>query len=119
MKITLNNIAAVFAICFVAFPTSAISDENNMLFLFEEKLEHPYSNGWSGMLGKIEYGQADVYINSTGKSAEFDGILSINCTGSGHFWKAAGIGGENANPKWVKEAAPREVIAKARKAFCK
>ena len=119
MKISLKKLAPLFAICCMAIPTTALSDENNMVFLFEEKLEHPYSNGWSGMLGKSEYGEADVYINSTGKSADFDGILSINCTGSNHTWKAAGIGGENANPNWVKETVPREVFARARKAFCK
>ena len=119
MKTSPKKIAPLFALCCMAIPTSALGDENNMVFLFEQKLEHPYSNGWSGMLGKSEYGQADVYINATGKSAEFDGILSINCTGSGHYWKAAGIGDQNASSKWVKEAVPREVFAKARKEFCK
>ena len=120
MKFSLKKIVTVFAICFVVIPTSALSHSDSFVSLFFEQLEQPYSNSWDGMLISSDSGQTDAYIKGEGKSVEFHGILSINCSdGSGHYWKAASIWDEPATASQLKQTVPPDVTTNARKEFCR
>ena len=86
-------------------------DSDGRTFLFDETLEHPFSNAWSGIrISGNGSGQTDVHIKSDGKTV-FEGTLSINCdSASGHFW--------TSNESEAAETVPFEVISNARRHFC-
>jgi len=92
-------------------------DGEGGVFLFEEKVEGVYGNNrWGKPLGPIPDRFIKIKVTAEGKTAEFDGVLSLDCRmASGHRWTAASNfrGSVNAD-----EIVPREVPVNARKFFC-
>lgn len=92
-------------------------DGEGGVFLFDEKVEGVYSNSWWGKpLGPIPNRMIEIKVTAEGKTAEFEGVLSLDCRmTSGHQWKATSNfrGSVNAD-----EIVPRDVPVNARKFFC-
>ncbi len=92
-------------------------DGEGGVFLFEEKVEGVYGNNWWGKsLGPIPDRFIEIKVTAEGKTAEFEGVLSLDCRmASGHQWKAASNfrGSVNAD-----EIVPHDVPVNARKFFC-
>lgn len=86
------------------------------VFLFEEKVEI-YANLWSGIAinDRVEAGQAEVLIRAEGKTADFYGILSINCENTESFWISAVNFGETVD---ASEVVPKNVVTNASFWFC-
>ena len=102
-----------------AAPSPGHLDKQGRYFLFREPVEM-YWNDWTGMpLNRGTAGQIDVHILGEGKSQEFDGVVSLNCTtGSGFFWKEASVWGKSASESDIAGAVPLVVISNARNLFC-
>jgi hypothetical protein len=88
--------------------------------LYKQELEGVYFNSWTGMKVSGSPGnQVDVHVLGEGKSVDFNGILSINCSsGSGYFWKTASNFHESLSEVQITEIVPIEVVAKSNATFC-
>jgi hypothetical protein len=87
-------------------------DADGRTTLLYEQLEGVYGNAWSGMrVSGDGYGQTDVHIRGEGKTAMFDGILSINCEDpAGSYWLT--------NDEATNNTVPLHAIVNARRFFC-
>ena len=61
------------------------------IFLYEEKVEI-YWNDWWGHPHRSDYeiqkyGQAELTVRGEGKTVDFTGTLSMNCSNAKYFWK--------------------------------
>ena len=87
--------------------------------LFRQPVEL-YWNDWFGTLIRKDEGETIVLVESEGKTSEFNGILSHNCSASDkYFWKSASDYG-NAIDLSVDDAVniPKEVVNKVFEDFC-
>ena len=98
-----------------------MAGQADRVLLLKQELEGGYSDDWSG--GLVSSGQGDqveVHIQREGKSGDFDGILSINCTSqSGYYWKTASDYSHALSEAELAETVPIEVISKAKSTFCR
>lgn len=103
------------------FSVNCLADSANQIcrkeaFLYEEKVEI-YWNEWSGLAinDSAETSQAEILIRASGKTADFYGILSINCNNAKSFWISAVNYGK---PVEASQVVPQEVMMKASVSFC-
>jgi hypothetical protein len=87
-------------------------DAEGRIQLLYEPVEGVYGNFWSGMrVSGNGKNQTDIHVRGEGKTAMFEGILSLNCESkSGHLWLTS--------ERDANETVPTEVIANARRFFC-
>lgn len=90
--------------------------------LYREPVEGLW-NDWHGQRATSDTAnQPDVLITGLGKTADFTGVLSLNCEpGGGQFWKAAGHFGKpllGAEGALLEPVVPGIVLEKARALFC-
>lgn len=90
--------------------------------LFRQPVEGLW-NDWHGQRVTTDTAnQPDVLITGLGKTADFTGVLSLNCEpGGGQFWKAAGHFGKpllDAEGGLLEPVVPAIVLEKARALFC-
>lgn len=86
------------------------------IYLYREPVEM-YWNDWRGVaVNHLTTGQAEVYIEGVGKTAQFEGVLSINCSNGMNYWAAVG----RIDEGYAQEpsAVPDLVIKRAVKIFC-
>lgn len=92
--------------------TSARTPREVGQHLYREKVEI-YWNDWRGVrTSDGSLGSADVYVEGSGKTAQFDGVVSFNCQNGKHYWKVA----SQTEPDIY---VPRGAIDAARRAFCR
>ena len=105
----------------IADPEVGMMTPDGHIFLYREPVEE-FWNDWTGMrVNNPKSKQADVYIKSEGKTAGFNGILSLHCPqGWGHVWIAGafGIGQHPRTEEFYDETIPKVVVAQARRFFC-
>lgn len=116
-------ITGLSAICCLMLPVSASGwtvgerGGEGSVFLYDQPVEGVYGNNWWGKsVSSGASGQIDVYITGEGKTADFVGVVSLNCDNvSGHNWKTASNFGTPVN---VNDIVPLGVVVNARKFFC-
>ena len=94
--------------------------KDGRLFLYREKVD-AYWNDWSGMrvYRNISEGEIKVYIYGEGKTSEFDGIVSINCSSkSAGEWIAGRNFFKSLNKMQIAKIVPSQVVNVARRLFC-
>jgi hypothetical protein len=103
-----------------ASPKVGSATRDGRKFIYREKVE-AYWNDWSGLkVGGEDGDQPSVHIRGEGKTADFEGVLSLNCSsGSGYLWKTASNFSKNLNEAAITEIVPLDVLAGAKKLFCK
>ena len=119
-------IAALGAICCLLLPMSASGwtvgerGDEGSVFLYDEQLEGVYGNSWWGKsVGAGGSGPIDVRITGEGKTADFDGVVNLNCANaSGHSWKSASNFGAPVKGDATDAMPPDDVVLNARKIFC-
>ena len=102
-------------------PQVGMITSDGHVFLYREPVEG-FWNDWAGMrVNNPESKQANVYIEGSGKTANFHGVVSISCPrGYGHFWYTGAFGGglQPATKAELKELVPKDVVVQARRFFC-
>lgn len=93
------------------------------VFLYEEKIEGSYWNEWWGHPLKskddvINLGQAEITIRGEGKTVDFVGMLSINCSNGKYFWAGTQNFIDPITEIEAEEIVPKQVITNAIRLFC-
>jgi hypothetical protein len=91
-------------------------------YLFREPVEM-YWNDWFGfpIMTPSSAGTRQVRLTvvGEGKSADFVGQLSINCSNGKFFWEiAAQFGTALPSEKAINDFVPGQVVSNARRLFC-
>lgn len=94
------------------------------VFLYREPVER-YWNDWVAypLMARERLptaGQAELSVRGQGKTADFNGTLSINCENGKHYWKGAeNLGNALTEDAALEEAVPAQAIASAARLFCR
>jgi hypothetical protein len=113
----------IFLICSSAYAQQAelrlgSKDGDNRIFLYREPVAIGYWNNWSGVALIVDrFGSVDVNIRGEGKSASFDGNISINCRNGKFYWTAVP---KDKTLTWTSVSEiPDVVVQNTYKIFCK
>ena len=76
-----------------------------------------YWNNWTG----VKLPERNAYISGFGKSAQFDGIISLNCNDAKHSWITASNSAIETcmTESEINQIVPPQTISAAFRAFCK
>ena len=105
---------------FIALFSATSYAEITRVELLRVDLGGVYWDKWTGLpvVDKVR-GKVDVHIKGEGKTAVFEGIVTIFCTNGGGFdWKTATFWGDPATEGDLKAKVPKKVIERAREKFC-
>ena len=96
---------------------------NGGQYLYREPIEM-YWNDWVAypLLDRKNlpsHDQVEALIKAEGKSAEFYGVLSINCNNGKHYWQGTPSNfGDALNNARLKSVVPQQVVNNAITLFC-
>lgn len=113
---SLFMVCMLFSAAHAATPQQGDKLKDGMVFLYREKVEI-YWNDWTAK----QLSGSKIYIAGEGKTAGFEGIVSLNCdSASGYSWITASndrrrLGISEAE---IKEAVPIQALSSAFTLFC-
>lgn len=100
------------------------SSRDDGMFLYEEKIEMYWNEWWAHPLGSKKtikkYGQAEITIMGEGKTVDFSGIISMNCSNGKYYWRSvSNFGDAITDDIEIKRLVPDQIRKNIYKLFCR